>query len=66
MADDEETSEIQEKLNTSDTTEQQEPLDTSQLDQLMKADLEYMLEFETQIFLDIIHKDGLVVAAKYI
>ncbi|KAJ3660762.1 hypothetical protein Zmor_005196 [Zophobas morio] len=64
MADDEETSEIQEKLNTSDTTKQQEPLDTSQLDQLMKADLEYMLEFETQIFLDIIHKDGLVVAAK--
>lgn len=29
-----------------------------------KTELEYMLEFETQIFLDIIHNDGLVVAAK--
>ncbi|KAG5880660.1 hypothetical protein JTB14_022822 [Gonioctena quinquepunctata] len=31
---------------------------------LEKTDLEYMLEFETQIFLDIIHNDGLVVASK--
>lgn len=25
-----------------------------------------MLEFETQIFLDVLHKDGLVVAAKLV
>jgi DNA excision repair protein ERCC-4 len=31
---------------------------------LENVDLEYMLEFETQIFLDILHKDGLTVAAK--
>ncbi|XP_044268362.1 DNA repair endonuclease XPF isoform X2 [Tribolium madens] len=40
-------------------------LEPSELDKLLdKTDLEYMLEFETQIFLDILHKDGLVVAAK--
>lgn len=31
---------------------------------LDKADIEYMLEFETEIFLDIVRSDGLVVAAK--
>ncbi|XP_018577642.1 DNA repair endonuclease XPF [Anoplophora glabripennis] len=31
---------------------------------LRKADLQCMLEFETQIFLDIVHTDGLVIAAK--
>lgn len=37
----------------------------SELDKLLeKTDLDYMLEFETQIFLDIVQKDGLVVAAK--
>lgn len=37
----------------------------SEIDTLIeKANLEDMLEFETQIFLDIIHNDGLVVAAK--
>lgn len=29
-----------------------------------KTKLERMLEFETQMFLDIVHKDGLVIAAK--
>lgn len=31
---------------------------------LAKTDLQHMLEFETQIFLDIVHNDGLVIAAK--
>jgi DNA excision repair protein ERCC-4 len=39
--------------------------ESSEIDQrLENVDLEYMLEFETQIFLDILHKDGLTVAAK--
>jgi DNA excision repair protein ERCC-4 len=39
--------------------------ESSEIDQLLEnVDLEYMLEFETQIFLDILHKDGLTVAAK--
>ncbi|CAH1175922.1 unnamed protein product [Phaedon cochleariae] len=29
-----------------------------------KTDLQYMLEFETQIFLDVIHNDGLTLASK--
>jgi DNA excision repair protein ERCC-4 len=38
---------------------------SAEIDQLLEnVDLEYMLEFETQIFLDILHKDGLTVAAK--
>lgn len=32
---------------------------------LTKTDLQHMLEFETQIFLDIVRSDGLVIAAKY-
>lgn len=41
--------------------------DESLIDNLLEnVDLEYMLEFETQIFLDIIHKDGLVICAKYV
>lgn len=37
----------------------------SEIDSLIeKTNLEEMLEFETQIFLDIVHNDGLVVAAK--
>ncbi|CAH0557947.1 unnamed protein product [Brassicogethes aeneus] len=37
----------------------------NEIDQLLeKTNLEYMLEFETQIFLDVIHKDGLVICAK--
>lgn len=37
------------------------------IDQLLeKTELTYMLEFETQMFLDIIHNDGLVVASKYV
>ncbi|XP_072390413.1 DNA repair endonuclease XPF isoform X1 [Diabrotica undecimpunctata] len=36
--------------------------DTEKL--LDKADLKYMLEFETQIFLDCLHNDGLIVASK--
>lgn len=37
----------------------------SQIDSLIeKTNLGDMLEFETQIFLDIVHNDGLVVAAK--
>lgn len=45
----------------------EEDLEPSELDKLLeKTDLEYMLEFETQIFLDVLHKDGLVVAAKYV
>lgn len=37
----------------------------SEIDTLIeKANLEDMLEFETQIFLDIMHNDSLVVAAK--
>ncbi|KAL1491136.1 hypothetical protein ABEB36_011778 [Hypothenemus hampei] len=31
---------------------------------LEKVDIEYMLEFETQIFLDIVRSDGLIIAAK--
>lgn len=31
-----------------------------------KTKLERMLEFETQLFLDTVHKDGLVIAAKYV
>lgn len=35
------------------------------IDELIeKAQLEDMLECETQIFLDVVHKDGLVIAAK--
>lgn len=35
------------------------------IDELIeKAQLEDMLEFETQMFLDVVHKDGLVIAAK--
>lgn len=35
------------------------------LDELIdKTPLEHMLEYETQIFLDVIHSDGLVIAAK--
>lgn len=33
---------------------------------LKNTDLQSMLEFETQIFLDIVHSDGLVIAAKYV
>jgi hypothetical protein len=41
--------------------------ESSEIDQrLENVDLEYMLEFETQIFLDILHKDGLTVAAKQV
>lgn len=37
----------------------------SEIDALIeKTNLEDMLEFETQIFLDIVHNDGLIVAAK--
>lgn len=32
---------------------------------LRKVDIEHMLQFETQIFLDIVRSDGLVIAAKY-
>lgn len=31
---------------------------------LEKTDIEYMLEFETQIFLDLVQSDGLIIAAK--
>lgn len=48
--------------------EQAEPdAETSKIDELLeKIDLEYMLQFETQIFLDVVHNDGLVVAAKFV
>lgn len=37
----------------------------SEIDALIEnANLDDMLEFETQIFLDVVHNDGLVVAAK--
>lgn len=37
----------------------------SEIDKIIeKTNLEEMLEFETQIFLDIVHNDGLVIAAK--
>lgn len=37
----------------------------SQIDTLIeKTNLEEMLEFETQIFLDVVHSDSLVIAAK--
>lgn len=37
----------------------------SEIDALIeKANLEDMLEFETQVFLDIVHNDALVIAAK--
>lgn len=37
------------------------------IDELIeKTQIEDMLQFETQIFLDAVHKDGLVVAAKYV
>nr|XP_023011814.1 DNA repair endonuclease XPF [Leptinotarsa decemlineata] len=40
-------------------------METNDIDNLVeKTDLQYMLEFETQIFLDIVHNDGLVVASK--
>lgn len=39
--------------------------DEKNLDEIIeKSELEPMLEFETQIFLDTIHNDGLVIAAK--
>ncbi|RZC36084.1 DNA repair endonuclease XPF, partial [Asbolus verrucosus] len=50
-----------------DIHNKQADLEVSELDKLLeKVDIEYMLEFETQIFLDILHKDGLVVAAKQV
>ncbi|XP_050309365.1 DNA repair endonuclease XPF [Anthonomus grandis grandis] len=40
-------------------------LENSQIDSLLdKVNIEFMLEFETQIFLDIVRTDGLVIAAK--
>lgn len=37
------------------------------IDELIeKSDLYDMLEFETQVFLDVVHNDGLIVAAKYV
>lgn len=41
--------------------------ETSKIDEILeKIDLEYMLQFETQIFIDVVHNDGLVVAAKFV
>lgn len=38
----------------------------SQIENLLEnVELKQMLDFETQIFLDLVHNDGLVVASKY-
>lgn len=41
--------------------------ENSQVEALLgNANIEHMLEFETQIFLDIVRSDGLIIAAKYV